>query len=436
MHKKIRNLDIFKSYKTLEGNTRISILFQPMWGIPYALYNFYLSLYMKSQGITDQQIGYLIAINFISGAIFAMASGFITDYLGRKKTTLIFDLISWPIALLVYMVANNFWMFVLASVVNSMVRIVSVSFTLMLVEDANDDQRKVAFTVHNAISILSGLFTPLAGIFVKNLGIIRAERILLGFAAVSMSTMMILRNHYYTETKTGMEILKERGEKRLSTDFRFKIFDSTIEYLKRKPSVFIVMSMAVLFNVYLPIGTLNSFYFAPYLTEVLKQDESLISFLGGISSIATLVALVFWVPRLNKKDSLWSLFAGLVLQLSSLVLLILIPPGSFFAVALVIILYALGFGLFRPSIDSLFAEVTAGKERAGLYGLNNTLTSILSAMAGFFSGKIYNKSPVSIYILSIVILLLCFVGLISYALLEKKTLLPEMDFPKQKKDSM
>ncbi len=259
---------------------------------------------------------------------------------------------------------------------------------------------------------------------------------LLGFAAVSMATMMILRNRCYTETKVGMEILKEREEKKFSTDFRFNLFDSTLEYLKKKPSVFIVMSILVLFNVYLPIGTLNSLYFAPYLTEVLKQDESLISVLGGINSIVILLILVFLVPRLNKKDSLWPLCAGLILQLSSLLVFIIIPPGSFLAVASAITLYALGFGLFRPRIDSLFAEVTEGKERAGLYGLNNTLTSIFSAMAGFFSGKIYNISPVSIYILSLVILLLCFIGLISYTILEKKAFFPRNKLPRRKKDSI
>jgi MFS family permease len=404
-----------------------------MWGIPYALYNFYLSLYMKAQGITDQQIGYLISIGFISGAIFSLFGGAIVNYLGRKRTLLISDLIAWPSSLVIYMLANQFWIFALASICNSVVRIASISFTLMMVEDADDDQRKAAFTLLNIVNIFSGVFTPLAGLLVGNLGIIPAERILMAVAVVSMSTMMISRHHYYEETQVGKEILKERQEKKISADFRFNLFGNAFGYLKKKPSVFVVMSVLVLFNIYLPIGTINSLYFAPYLTEVLKQDKSLISLLGGVNSLTIVMALIFLLPHL--KQGLFPLLTGLLLQILSLLVLIFTPTGSFLALVMVIILYALGFGLFRPLIDTLFAEVTEGKERAGLYGLSNTLVSIFSASAGLFSGKIYNKAPVSIYIFSLLILLLCLGGLLLYAFLEKKPLFPRIKLPRRRRDS-
>jgi len=89
-----RPSNIIESFKILKGNTRVSIQFEPLWGIPFVLYNFYLSLYMKEIGVTNQEIGYLIAIGFLAGTIFSMFGGVITDKLGRKKTTLIFDLIS------------------------------------------------------------------------------------------------------------------------------------------------------------------------------------------------------------------------------------------------------------------------------------------------------------------------------------------------------
>lgn len=43
------------------------------------------------------------------------------------------------------------------------------------------------------------------------------------------------------------------------------------------------------------------------------------------------------------------------------------PPGTFWPLSIAIIFYALGFGLFRPLVDALFADITAGKERAGLF---------------------------------------------------------------------
>ncbi|HBL36297.1 MAG TPA: hypothetical protein DDZ55_05760, partial [Firmicutes bacterium] len=136
-----------------------------------------------------------------------------------------------------------------------------------------------------------------------------------------------------------------------------------------------------------------SLYFAPYLTEKLGQSKALISSLGVVNSLTMLLVLVLLLPRLQ--SGLFPLLVGLGFQLLSLAVLILIPPGNFWPLIIVIILYALGFGLFRPLVDALFADITEGKERAGLYGLNNTLTSILSALAGFYSGRLYQANPVS-----------------------------------------
>ena len=421
------------SFLLLKGNTRISVIFLPLWNIPYVLFNFYLGLYMKAQGVTDQQIGYLIAIGFVSGAFFSLFSGAITDFLGRKKTTLIFDLIAWPLSLLIYFCATNFWLFVLASVCNNVARIVNVSSTLMLVEDANDEERKAAFTITNIINILSGVFVPLAGVLVDRLGIIPAERILLLLAAISMTIMFFWRNYHYVETRIGREILRETQEKKLIVGFRLNLFGNTFSYLKQKPAVLVGMILVILFNVYLPIGTINSMYFVPYLTEKLNLNEALVSLLGVVNAVTMLLVLIFFLPRLHHR--LFPLLLGLVLQLISQAFLIWTPPGQFGLIIVAIICYGLGFGLFRPLVDTLFADITEGKERAGLYGLNNTLTSVLSALAGFHSGRLYEAAPVSIYLFSFIILLLCVAALFIYAFMEKKAVLPKINLPWRKKDS-
>lgn len=424
---------LIDSFLLLKGNTRVSVIFLPLWNIPYVLFNFYLGLYMKAQGITDQQIGYLIAIGFVSGAFFSLLSGAITDYLGRKKTTFIFDLIAWPLSLLIYFFATNFWLFALASVCNNVARIVNVSSTLMMVEDANDEERKAAFTITNIIGILSGAFVPLAGVLVDRLGIIPAERILLLLAAISMTIMFIGRNYFYVETRIGREILREAQEKKQLIGFRLNLFGNTFSYLKHRPAVLVGMMLVILFNVYIPIGTINSMYFVPYLTEKLNLNEALVSLLGVVNAVIMLLVLIFLLPRLQQW--LFPLLLGLVFQLFSQAFLIWSPPGKFWPVIVAIIFYSLGFGLFRPLVDTLFADITEGKERAGLYGLNNTLTSVLSALAGFYSGRFYEATPVSIYIFSFGILLLCVAALFLYAVMEKKAVLPKINLPWRKKDS-
>lgn len=404
---------IFHSLRLLKGNTRISVLVEPLWGIPFTLYNFYLSLYMKARGITDEQIGFLIGLGFITSIFFSLIGGIITDALGRKKTTLIFDFIAWPGSLLIYIFAGSFWTFALATVVNSVVRIVSISWNLMVVEDATPEQQVAAYNLLNAINIAVGVFTPAAGLMIHHLGIIPGEQILMIFAVVSMTTMIFVRHHYYRETKIGRQILDEAKEKQSKEFFHINFYRNTLRVLKEKRLIRRVVYLTVLFNAYVPIGTFSSLYFAPYLTEVLKLDKSAISILGGVCSATMLAVFVLVLPRISGGNRLGYMISGIITQICALGLLIVIPPARFWLGIAVMVVLAVGFGIAKPFLDSLLAEVTTGKERTGIYALQNTALSAMSALSGFASGYLYEIRPELIYILSIVILLGC-VGILKF----------------------
>ena len=274
-------------------------MFEPMWGIPYVLYNFYLSLYMKSKGITDKQIGYLICLGFISSIFFALMSGGITDALGRRKTTLIFDIIAWPCSTLIYALAKDFWMFALAIIINGAQRVTSVSYYLMVIEDADNVQRFAAFNLINIINISAGLLTPVAGFAVKVYGIAEAERFLLIFATVSMTVMMLTRYHYHRETRIGQKILQERNKHSKRHAFEKDAYKKVLADLMNRPTVMMIMSVVVLFNMYMTLGTHLSMYFAPYMSEVLGIEKTMISLLGVANSAAMICTMVFINPLIS-----------------------------------------------------------------------------------------------------------------------------------------
>lgn len=406
--------NIITSFGKLKGNTRVSVMCEPLWGIPFVLFNFYLSLYMKENGVTDTEIGYLISLGFIAGTVFSLFSGVITDRLGRKKTTLIFDFISWPVAVFIYLLSNNFWMFALATVINSVVRIVGVSWNLMVVEDADNEQRVSAFNLMNIINISTGIIIPLAGLLVNAYGVVVSERIFLAFACVSMSVMILLRNRYYTETKVGRQILEEHRTNPVKNSIKTILPYKAAAVFVKKPAALMVIGVYIFFNIYLPLGTMNSLYFAPYMTEVLHLGKSVISVLGGVYSAVMLVIFVFVIPLISKGNSIYPMIAGLVVQGISLFLLTVIPAGSLWIAVLCIILYAVGFGVYRPFIDTLLAKVTEGNDRAGIYSIVNTITCIATALIGFVSGTAYIFNPRLIYIASIVLLAFCIVLLLVY----------------------
>jgi|GEM_PF-697632 len=406
--------NIFKAFKTLKGNTRISVIFEPMFGIPFALFNFYLSLYMKSQGIGNKQIGYLIAINFIFSAVFSLFGGVISDHLGRKKATLIFDFISWPLALLLYAISNSFWMFAIGMIMSSFNKIVAVSWNLMVVEDADHKQRVAAYNMLNIINLSTGIITPIAGILVATIGISSAERIFLIFAAISMSTMILVRNHFYVETKVGQEILDSKVKFNIREIFKNGIYAGAIQAILKRKEILLLLSVYVLFTVYAPIGTFFSLYYAPYMNEVLGIQKSALSILGGVNSAVMLIVFAFVIPVISRFNLVINMIIGTIVQAAALFMLIVIPKNNLTIIIFCVVTFAIGYSLFRAFNDSILAEVTDGKERAGIYSMLNTVISILSALAGLASGYLYAYNPRSIYVLSIGILLLSCIFLILF----------------------
>ena len=406
--------NIVNTFKLLKGNTRVSVMCEPLWGIPFVLFNFYLSLYMKELGVTDQQLGYLISLGYITGTFFSLISGAVTDRLGRRKTTAIFDFISWPLTVVIYFLSNSFMIFALATITNSFNRIVNVSWNMMVVEDADNEQRVAAFNLLNIINIATGIIIPLGGILVSTFGMVVSERIFLGFAAVSMSVMIILRNHLYRETSVGQHILDERKKNPIPFSLKNVVPHKAAGMFWGNPRLVLAALVYILFNVYIPLGTVNSLFYAPFMTEVLKLGKPSISMLGGVYSGVLFIIFVFIIPIISRKNHTGNMQLGLAVQAVSLAMLILIPEGNMAAAVLCTVVYSVGFGIFRPFIDSMLAEVSGGKQRAGIYSLVNTVMCIVTALIGFVSGSIYWFNPRLIYVASIVILALCLILLAIY----------------------
>src|SRR5688500_9049219 len=106
----------------------------------------YVSLYMIALGVTGKEIGLILSVSWIFQIFLAMLSGVVTDKLGRRLTTLIFDILSWSVPALISAVAQNFWYFLAAGIINSVWRITHTSWSCLLVEDADESQSVDIYT--------------------------------------------------------------------------------------------------------------------------------------------------------------------------------------------------------------------------------------------------------------------------------------------------
>ena len=172
----MRNHSLITTLKSLRGNPRGCVYPEPLWGIPFHLYIPYVSIYMLALGLSDKQIGLIVSISWGFQVVLALFSGVITDKLGRRLTTLIFDIVSWSIPALISAVAQNFWYFLIAGIINSVWRITHNSWSCLLVEDAEPDQLADIFTWVYIANLMVGFIAPLAGLLIGVFSLIPTMR--------------------------------------------------------------------------------------------------------------------------------------------------------------------------------------------------------------------------------------------------------------------
>src|SRR3954468_14377521 len=91
----LKNHSLITTLNNLTGNPRGCVYTEPLWGVPFNLFAPYVSIYMIALGLPDTQIGLILSISWGFQIILALVSGVITDKLGRRLTTLIFDIVAW-----------------------------------------------------------------------------------------------------------------------------------------------------------------------------------------------------------------------------------------------------------------------------------------------------------------------------------------------------
>src|SRR5690554_5132494 len=193
----------------LKGNPKVCVLTEPLWGIPYNLYLPYASIYMHSLGLGDVQIGIITSIGLVFQILFALLSGAITDKLGRRKTTFIFDIIAWSIPCLIWAFAKNFTYFLIAAIINSVYRVTSNSWMCLMVEDAEEEKLVHIYSWVHISGLIAAFFAPIAGVFVGKFSVVPAVRILYLIAFVMMTLKFVILYIFSHETKQGQRRIEE-----------------------------------------------------------------------------------------------------------------------------------------------------------------------------------------------------------------------------------
>lgn len=396
----------------LKGNARVCIAFHPLWGLPYTFYTYYISLYLKEIGVSDSRLGVLMVVGTVASFLFSFVSAPLVDRMGRKKATLVFDLLSSALPPLVYLFSGRFIFALLAVILFNTNKIMSIAYYLVMIEDAEDESRIVAFNLFNIITVVAGLLIPVAGIFVNKYGVVAAERVFLLVSFLMMTAMILFRNALLKETAVGKKILATPRAPGLGGFFKeaYKPYREALGFLLKNRLALIFVLANVFFYIYMNLGSNYSLYFVPYFTDHMGMSAMQSSVLGSVYYGGMLGAMILINPLFGKKGLVKGVIGSSLVTLLGLIGMVVAPYGLYsFAIAATLIM-AVGYGMLKSQVDGAMAVYSQSEYRSGVYALANLVSSGLGIPVTALCAALYSVNAGWLYILCAVMVALILLG--------------------------
>ena len=388
----------------LRGNPRACVYTEPMWGLSMNLCLPYATVYMLSFGMSDIQVGIVTSIYMFSQMIFAFLSGAIIDKMGRRWSTAIFDFLAWSLPCLVWAFSQGFWFFVVAALLNGMMKITTVSWDCLLVEDAPKDKITHIYSWVIISGNLSALFAPISSILVARLTMVPAIRILYINAFIIMTAKIFILYKFSTETGVG----KVRREATRDLSWRQLLFGykSAIRKILTSRGTIFAIVISILVEIVAMIGMT---FWQIIASRRIGVPDILLPIFPMARSILSIFLFFTVISHIKQTKLKWPLYGGFISSIVGCILLISITDTGVWGYVILIasiVFEALGSAVLHTLRESLVAIHVDPVERSGIMALLQTTVMLVSVPFGYIGGLLSDISRILPFVLSIVILLI------------------------------
>jgi len=367
----------------LKGNERACLWTEPLWGIPYNLYIPYASQYMALLGLSGVEIGVVSTVFLISQMFWAMLSGVLTDKLGRRKCTLIFDCLSWSVPAFLWMCAQNIYWFLVAALFNGMWRITENSWDLLMAEEAPPEKLVHMYSISHIAGLLAGFIAPIPYFFVQRYDVVPTMRVLYGITFVMMTSKFIILYFLCRETATG----KRRMAECKNISLWAYLLDSR-HVLKGIVTNKRVMMTVGLVACFASMKNINNDFWSLLVTQRLGIAEENLSIFATLRAVLMLVMFFTVVPRISLERFKHPLLGSLACYLGVLVLMLLLPAGMPVLVFVGVFFEAVSLAMLNPLVSSLQMSNAEKEQRARIIGLFYAICLAVTAPFGLIAGQL------------------------------------------------
>ena len=399
----LRKHQLLHTLFELRGNPRACVYTEPMWGLSMNLCLPYASVYMLAFGMNDIQVGVVASIYMFSQMICAFISGVIIDKLGRRKSTAIFDFLAWSLPSLIWASSQGFWFFAVAALLNGMMKITTVSWDCLLVEDAPKDKITRIYSLVIICGNLSALFAPISSILVAKLTLAPAIRILYINAFIIMTAKLLILYKFSTETAVG-KIKLEASRGRKWSEMLSGYQGALRKILASRGTIF-----AIIVSILIEIAAMLGMTFWQIIaSRRIGIPDTLLPVFPMVRSVISILLFFTVISGIKQTKLKWPLYGGFSSTIFSCALLISITNigvTGYFILFASLIFDALGgtvLGILRESLVAI--HVDPG-ERSGILALLQTTVMLVSVPFGYIGGLLSDISRVLPFVLTIALML-------------------------------
>ena len=394
---------LWRTLRSLKGNQRACVITEPLWAIPNNLFIPFASIYMAALGLQDVEIGIVMSIGLAMQFITTLASGAIVDKYGRRKTMLIFGLISWSLPCMLWAGAQGYWYFLLAIALNGFWRITGNSFSCMIVENGDMDKLVNIYTILNLFGMLAGFISPLVGLCIDRFTLVPTMRIIYLISLVLMTVKFVLQYRLVNESEVGKQRMEECKSTSLLT-LTFGGWGVFVNELRHSGLLLYVLLMTLItcFNI------TQATFWPLFVTNSYGVSASMIAVFPFIKAVTTMAVYLFITSRISINSIRRPLLMALGTHFIGLCVLILCMPFARTAIAAVFfsaICESAALAVLGPLCESIMSHAIPGKERARVNSLITAMILLISIPIGAIAGQLSQHNRMLPLVMNICLLI-------------------------------
>ena len=384
-------------------NAKILVATEIFWAIPMMWIFFYQTIFMREIGIDEVLIGLSMTLPLIFQVFFPMLGGYLADRFGRKRVIMFFDIVGWIGYPGTLFIAREFWQIIVAMTFQGLASTIFGVWQTYLIEDTKSRHRVSVFGFMRIVSIVASLLTPMAGALISNYGVEQGCRYIFLTSVVSNTIMFLIRQILLRESEIG-KILSSDNE--IS---RPKSYIETLGIVAKHRDLLLLFTLSILGSM---SGRLTVTFGPLYLTDLntLALNESIASIIPMASSISSLVALSFIVPKLKQSNVRKALLISYAIGFLGIIVLIIAPTGSMLLAVLSAVFdsarYLAAFSILPVFLVNAIDEVDPFT-KAKIMSLITTFSALVSWPIPAFGGYLYTIEPTYPFLFAAISLLIC-----------------------------